>query len=67
MQDLYQYILEAVGNFGRWQTRRLVIIWILCVMTQIQDHSYKNMLRKPDKVQLQYMTQSFIKNLYLYL
>ena len=64
MQDLYQYIIEAVGNLVRWQTRRLVILWIFVVITQIFN---RNMFRKPDKVQLQYMTQSFIKNYYLYL
>ena len=48
MQDLYQYILEAVGNFGHWQARRLAILWIFLVIIMIPETNKK--LRKPDKV-----------------
>ena len=49
MKSLYLYMLEAVGEFGSWQARRIAVIWVLMVVLGILQKTENRMVAAPSK------------------
>ena len=40
MQYMYEYILEAVGDFGPWQARKVLVLWIFMIILGMSENLY---------------------------
>ena len=49
MKSLYLYMLEAVGEFGPWQARRVAVIWVFMVVLGILQKTENRMVAAPSK------------------